>query len=95
MSDTLSSAFADTKPHYNILDGRRKLGHCTRRGEIQLSFYLMYLPEELIDYVICHELAHLKYMDHSPLFHALCNRYCGGRELLLRKQLRSFAFLLY
>ena len=75
--------------------GRRKLGHCTRRGEIQLSFYLMYLPEELIDYVICHELAHLKYMDHSPLFHALCNRYCGGRELLLRKQLRSFVFLLY
>lgn len=75
--------------------GRRKLGHCTRRGEIQLSFYLMYLPEELIDYVICHELAHLKYMDHSPLFHALCNRYCGGRELLLRRQLRSFVFLLY
>lgn len=74
--------------------GRRKLGHCTLNGEIQLSFYLMFLPEELIDYVICHELAHLRYMDHGPQFHALCNRYCGGKELLLRKKLRSFPFLI-
>ena len=73
--------------------GRRKLGHCTARGEIQLSLHLMFLSEELIDYVICHELAHLTYMNHSPRFHALCNRYCDGKELLLRKQLRSFVFL--
>ena len=73
--------------------GRRKLGHCTARGEIQLSLYLMFLPEELIDYVICHELAHLTYMNHGPRFHDLCNRYCDGKELLLRKQVRTFTFL--
>lgn len=73
--------------------GRRKLGHCTRNKSIQLSFYLMFLPESLIDYVICHELAHLQQMNHGPRFHALCNQYCEGEELLLRKQLRTFVFL--
>lgn len=73
--------------------GRRKLGHCTRSRAIQLSFHLMFLPEKLIDYVICHELAHLQQMNHGPQFHELCNRYCGGEELSLRKQLRAFSFL--
>lgn len=73
--------------------GRRKLGHCTRSKSIQLSFHLMFLPEKLIDYVICHELAHLQQMNHGPQFHELCNRYCGGEELSLRKQLRAFPFL--
>lgn len=73
--------------------GRRKLGHCTRSKSIQLSYSLMFLPEPLIDYVICHELAHLQQMNHGPQFHALCNRYCGGEELALRKQLQAFTFL--
>ena len=51
------------------------------------------LPESLVDYVICHELAHLQQMNHGPKFHELCNRYCGGEELALRKQLRTFTFL--
>ncbi len=73
--------------------GRRKLGHCTRSKSIQLSYCLMFLPEPLVDYVICHELAHLQQMNHGSKFHELCNRYCGGEELALRKQLRTFTFL--
>lgn len=72
--------------------GRRKLGHCTRSKSIQLSYCLMFLPEPLVDYVICHELAHLQQMNHGSKFHELCNRYCGGEELALRKQLRTFTF---
>lgn len=72
--------------------GMRELGHCTRAGVIQLSRNLMFMPEPLIRYVVCHELAHLTHMDHSPEFHALCSQYCGGQEKELERQLRQFRF---
>lgn len=72
--------------------GWRKLGHCTSKGEIQLSANLMFMPEELVRYVICHELAHLTEMNHSPKFHALCNVYCEGKEKALERKLKGFTF---
>ena len=70
--------------------GLRKLGHCTQRGDIQLSRSVMFLPEPLADYVIYHEFAHLTHFNHSAAFHALCNQYCQGREKELAKTLRAF-----
>lgn len=75
---------------WQIGSGMRKLGHCTQQGVILLSHNLMLLPEELIDFVICHELAHLTHFDHSPAFHQLCNSYLGGREQELTRQLKAF-----
>ncbi len=77
---------------FEIGRGMRKLGHCTSKKVIQLSRNLMFLPEELIRYIICHELAHLTHMNHSSQFHALCNQYCGGKEKELERQLRQFRF---
>ena len=75
---------------FEIGRGMRKLGHCTTRKIIQLSRNLMFLPEPLVRYVICHELAHLTHMNHSPQFHALCDQYTGGHEKELEQQLRQF-----
>ena len=77
---------------FEIGRGMRKLGHCTVKKVIQLSRNLMFLPEPLIRYIICHELAHLTHMNHSPEFHALCNQYTGGHEKDLEQQLRHFRF---
>lgn len=77
---------------FEIGRGMRKLGHCTSKKIIQLSRNLMFLPEELIRYIICHELAHLTHMNHSAQFHILCNQYTGGHEKELEKQLRQFHF---
>ena len=77
---------------FEVGRGMRKLGHCTAKKVIQLSRNLMFLPEPLIRYVICHELAHLTHMNHSPQFHALCNQYCDGKEKELERQLRQFRF---
>lgn len=77
---------------FEVGRGMRKLGHCTAKRVIQLSRNLMFLPEELVHYIICHELAHLTHMNHSPQFHALCNQYCGGKEKELERQLRQFRF---
>ncbi len=72
--------------------GMRKLGHCTTKHVIQLSYNIMFFPEELVRYIICHELAHLTEMNHSADFHALCNLYCHGREKSLEKALKHFSW---
>ena len=77
---------------FEVGRGMRKLGHCTAKRVVQLSRNLMFLPEHLIRYIICHELAHLTFMNHSHEFHALCDKYCGGQEKELERQLRQFRF---
>lgn len=72
--------------------GLRKLGHCTSKQVIQLSANLMFMPEALVRYIICHELAHLTEMNHSPRFHSLCNLYCNGKEKELERALKTFTF---
>ena len=76
----------------SISHGRQRLGKCDIRGNIWLSYYLMLLPDRLIDYVICHELAHLSEMNHSKRFHQICNQYCNGKEKILEKELKQFLF---
>lgn len=76
---------------WNVSHGLRTLGTCfPRERRINLSCHLMFLPRELRDYIVCHELAHLTHADHSPAFHSLCDAYCLGREKQLVAELRRF-----
>lgn len=75
---------------WKISSGRQRLGYCNSNRDIALSSYLLFMPEELQEYIICHELAHLTEMNHSARFHALCNYYCGGHERRLKATLRSW-----
>lgn len=54
---------------------RRKWGSCSHKGSITLNTELCNVPIELAEYVIVHELAHLKVFDHSPAFWALMEQY--------------------
>ena len=75
---------------FDIGRGVRKLGHCTADNVIMLSRNVALLPEHLIRYLICHELAHVTHKNHSSAFHALVNVYTGGREKALAAELRDF-----
>lgn len=51
-------------------------GSCSRQGNINLNLNLMRLPEPLCDYVILHELCHLREPNHGPKFHVLLEQLC-------------------
>ena len=52
----------------NLKYNQSNWGSCSTRGNINLSTRLLFAPEEVIDYVIIHELAHLEEMNHSSRF---------------------------
>jgi len=57
---------------------KRCWGSCSRKRTVSLNAKLLFLPQPLMRYVIIHELAHLKEMNHSKAFWALVERYHEG-----------------
>ena len=64
-------------------------GSCSVRGNINLNLRLVTLPQPLQDYVMLHELCHLKEMNHGPKFHALLESVCPNHRTL-EKELRQY-----
>ena len=67
----LASHYGFTYERVVIKNNRTNWGSCSARNNINLNLHLMRLPEHLRDYVILHELCHLKYQDHGENFHKL------------------------
>jgi predicted metal-dependent hydrolase len=65
-----------TVTHVRIRNQRRRWGSCSRNGHICLNWRLIQMPDSVRDYVMVHELMHLKRMDHSPRFWTLVARAC-------------------
>ncbi|MDO8872669.1 MAG: SprT family zinc-dependent metalloprotease [Methanoregula sp.] len=53
-----------------ITDARQRWGSCTHKGGLNFSWRLIQAPLEIVDYVIVHELVHLRQPDHSKKFWA-------------------------
>jgi predicted metal-dependent hydrolase len=74
-------------PPLRLSSARTRWGSCSARGNIALNWRLLLMPPAIVDYVVCHELAHLKEMNHSPRFWSVVERLCPdwrARRLELR-----------
>ena len=64
-------------------------GSCTVAGNIRLNWKLVHYPLALLDYVVVHELAHLREMNHSPAFWAVVGEvfpdYDGAKAALKKR----------
>ena len=59
-----------------IRNARTRWGSCSRLGNLNFNWKLIKAPEPVIDYVIVHELCHLKEMNHSSGFWNLVKQHC-------------------
>lgn len=71
-----------------VTSAKTRFGSCTSSKNISFSYRLMLYPEAAREYVVVHELAHLKEMNHSKSFYAIIEKYLPDykeRRKLLKK----------
>ena len=69
--EILAAKLGVPTPPLTLSNAQSRWGSCNSRGEVRLNWRLLQAPPHIINYVICHELAHLKEMNHSAKFWAV------------------------
>ena len=69
--EILAAKLGVATPPFTLSNAQSRWGSCNSRGEVRLNWRLLQAPPHIINYVICHELAHLKQMNHSAKFWAV------------------------
>jgi predicted metal-dependent hydrolase len=69
-------------------------GSCSEDGHISLNTHLVKVPERLVEYVVLHELCHLKVHDHGPKFYSLMHHYMPDWEAR-RRELNDYQPILF
>jgi predicted metal-dependent hydrolase len=81
-AEALASAAGLEMPRVFLSSALTRWGSCNSKREVRLAWRLVKAPEAMIDYVVCHELAHLRHMNHSAAFWAEVGRQCPDYKSL-------------
>ncbi|WP_298725870.1 SprT family zinc-dependent metalloprotease [uncultured Ferrovibrio sp.] len=65
-----------------VRDTQSRWGSCSAHGHLSFSWRLLLAPPVVTRYLVAHEVAHLKHMDHSPAFWRLCAQLLGSENEL-------------
>jgi predicted metal-dependent hydrolase len=84
----LASRYGVIVSRVSVRNQRTRWGSCGADGHVCLNWRLVLMPAEVRDYVIVHELMHLKRMDHSPAYWRLVAQACPDYQRL-REWLRE------
>lgn len=69
---------------------KTRWGSCSSQDNISLNVNIAFLPEQLQDYILLHELCHTKVKNHSRKFWAELDKYTNGRAKELSKELKKY-----
>ena len=79
-----------TVPALSLSAARTRWGSCSLKSGIRLNWRLVHFPRHVVDYVVVHELAHLREMNHSPRFWAIVETICPDHRHT-RNELKNLA----
>jgi predicted metal-dependent hydrolase len=79
----------------SVKNMRTRWGSCSTTGKLNFNIHLMRLPVHLIDYVILHELAHLKHHNHGPNFWKYLDELAGNNSKMLSLEMKKFRTTVY
>ncbi len=75
-----------------IRNQRTRWGSCSIKGALSFNYRLVFLPPHLAEYIVAHELCHLREHNHSPRFWTLLEEVLPGASLC-REELREYSLL--
>ncbi|MGB7958015.1 MAG: M48 family metallopeptidase [Minisyncoccia bacterium] len=73
----------------NIKNQKTRWGSCSRGGNLNFNYKILFLPEKMQDYIIAHEICHLKEFNHSKSFWSLVARVVPDHATVRKELKRS------
>lgn len=83
--DHFSKIMALSPKSVRITSAKKRLGSCSGDNRLNFSYRVMMYDSDVIDYVVIHELAHIKEHNHSKRFYSLVEQFCPDYRKIEKK----------
>ncbi len=89
--EAMNTFYGHTYKNISVKNQKTRWGSCSSKGNLNFNYRILYLPPHLADYLVVHELCHLKEANHAHTFwHLVGKTFPNHREL--RRELREYRF---